>query len=204
MSTGDMHPSYGSGVVGEGDQSPGPSDSTSPPPAGPPGSQKQSRKRALSTSSDFQSSVHLQPLSQPNPTARSNERLPSIDSFHPTTQHQHQQRAQLLHESQSQRQLPHPQQTPPTHAHKPPPPPPPPHQGSHQHPPSTAEPSAPDYRSTLSPNGMGQYWKSVPDIGGRRASVSFPFESPELGRSAAGSTPGDISGFEWDDEIIDQ
>jgi len=62
----------------------------------------------------------------------------------------------------------------------------------------------PDYRTTLSPNGMGQYWKSVPDVGGRRASVSFPFESPDLGRSAAGSTSGDISGFEWDDEIIDQ
>ncbi|RPA96703.1 hypothetical protein L873DRAFT_1693752 [Choiromyces venosus 120613-1] len=204
MSTGDMHSSYGSGMAGEGDQSPGPSDSTSPPPAGPSSSQKQSRKRALSTSSDFQPSVHLQPLSQPNPTSRSNERLPSIDSFHPTTQHQHQQRAQLLHESQPQRQLPHLQQAPPTHAHQPPPPPPPPHHASHQHPPSTAETSAPGYRATLSPNGMGQYWKSVSEVGGRRASVSFPFESPDLGRSAAGSTPGDISGFEWDDEIIDQ
>ncbi|KAI5852871.1 hypothetical protein DFP73DRAFT_470925 [Morchella snyderi] len=202
ISTGDLHP-HGSGMTGEGDHSPGPSDSTSPPPNGPPSASK-SRKRALSSSSDFQTSVHLQPLSQPS--GRSNERLPSIDSFHPTNQHQHQQRAQhLQHEPQPQRQLPHPQQPPP-----PPPLPPPlthpnqpqPHQSPIQPPPSTCE--MPSGYRTISPTSMSQYWKGGPDVGGRRQSVSFPFDAPDMQRSAASSTPVDLCGFDWDDQAIDQ
>jgi len=85
ISTSDLLHPYG--IAGDLEHSPGPSDSTSPPPGvKPPPS---SRKRTLSSSSDFQTT--LQPLSQPLPQP---ERLPSIDSFH--SQH-------------SQRSLPHPQ-----------------------------------------------------------------------------------------------
>ncbi|KAL7271472.1 Glucose-responsive transcription factor [Rhizina undulata] len=199
ISTGDLH-SYGSGIPGEGDQSPGPSDSTSPPPAGPPSAQKSSRKRALSSSSDFQAPMHLQPLAQPNPNARGNERLPSIDSFHPANQLQHQQRAQhLQHEPQPQRQLLHPQQLSGTHAH-----PPPPQHSPHPVSSSSAEVPQPGYKPNQSPNGMGPYWRNYSDVGGRRASVSFPFESPEAQRPATNPLAGDNGLIEWDEEAIDQ
>lgn len=50
---------------------------------------------------------------------------------------------------------------------------------------------------------MGQYWKGGSDVGARRQSVSFPFDAPDLQRSAASSTPVDMGAFEWDDEAID-
>ncbi|KAF8243188.1 hypothetical protein K440DRAFT_647608 [Wilcoxina mikolae CBS 423.85] len=185
ISTGDLHP-YG--ITGEGEHSPGPSDSTSPPPAT--GPQRQSRKRTLSSSSEFQQSgVHLQPLSQTSSTAgRQGERLPSIDSFHPTNQHQHQQRSRLL-QHESQRQLPHPQSV----SHGPPRPPQPP-QGS----PDMQQ----QFPSSISTDGTRQnYWKGFQD---RRASVSFPYDMDSQRPSANNPILGDMKTFEWDEESIDQ
>ncbi|KAF8534170.1 hypothetical protein BDD12DRAFT_919030 [Trichophaea hybrida] len=185
ISTGDLHP-YG--ITGEGEPSPGPSDSTSPPPTT--GSQRQSRKRTLSSSSEFQQSgVHLQPLSQTSSTAgRQGERLPSIDSFHPTNQHQHQQRSRLL-QHESQRQLPHPQSV----SHGPPRPPQPP-QGS----PDMQQ----QFPSSISTDGTRQnYWKGFQD---RRASVSFPYDMDSQRPSANNHILGDVKTFEWDEESIDQ
>lgn len=176
---GDLHP-YG--VAGEGEHSPGPSDSMSPPPTSISSVQKQSRKRTLSSSSDFQSGVHLQPLS--GPLVRTSERLPSIDSFHPSNQHQHQQRSQHL---ETQRQLPQPGLAHGS-SHAPPP-------VALQHPSTTDIPSS--YKISLSPQ-EGQYIRSYPEGGIRKASVSFPFETSEA-RPVL-----DNSSFDWDEDAIDQ
>lgn len=179
ISTGDIH-AYASGMSGDNEHSPGPSDSMSPPPVSGM-SMKQGRKRTLSSSSDFHNALHLQPLGQQPLTPRP-ERLPSIDSFHPTNH------------------PPPPRQLPPPPQHQPPPPPPPQHPGS-----ASSEPNS-TYRAHSSPNGMG-YWKSRGGAGGaasaennRRASVSFPFETDR----PIGGPGGEFSQFDWNEQLVDQ
>jgi hypothetical protein len=179
ISTGDLH-QYG--LSGDGDHSPNPSDSTSPPPVG--GPPRGSRKRTLSSSSEFQQSgVHLQPLSQANPTGGRQERLPSIDSFHPITQHQHQQRSQLL-QHESQRQLSH--------------------LVGHSRPPQPQGPDAPqlrDYHSSISTDGTRHsFWKGSFD---RRASISFPYDMDSQ-LPSTNSPISEVKTFEWDEDSIDQ
>lgn len=188
ISTGDHHV-YG--LSGEGDLSPGPSDSTSPPPGG--GSagsaRKTSRKRALSSSSDFQLGVHLQPLSQTNATPRASERLPSIDSFHPATHQQHQQRSQLL-QHESQRQLP--------------PRPPPVRQQPNQQPPPGSASDNPQlgHHTSLTTDGTRHYWQGyadMPNLSGGGYQYDIDPHRPPAKPSTA-----EISTFDWDEEAIDQ
>jgi hypothetical protein len=179
-------------MSGEGELSPGPSDSTSPPPTSiveP----RPNRKRTLSSSSEFQRSiVHLQPLAQnnnPPAMARQAERLPSIDSFHPSNQHQHQQRSRLLQHESQRPQLP----PPPTVHHSRPPP-----QGN------TNQDIQQQFSSTtISTDGTRQpsYWKGFQD---RRASVSFPYDIESQRPTNNPLGLGEIKTFEWDEESIDQ
>ncbi|EWC46446.1 hypothetical protein DRE_04389 [Drechslerella stenobrocha 248] len=99
ISTSDMHP-YVTSV--EGESSPMESEETSPPPNL---GLRPSRKRTLSSSSEFPLGMHLQPLAQSSTLPRSGERLPPIDSFHSP---HHQQAPQI-----PQRQLPPPHIPPP-------------------------------------------------------------------------------------------
>lgn len=187
ISTGDLH-SYGPGAPGDGEHSPGPSDSTSPPPAQL-GTVKQGRKRTLSSSSGFHNALHLQPLTQQPLTPRPSERLPSIDSFH--TNHQH---------PPPSRQLPPPPQPQPPHqpSHQGPPPPP-----QHSNIPSSAssEPTS-SYRTHSSPNGVN-FWKGLSDSN-RRASVSFPFDAAERQVPSVKTAGSEHSSFDWDDELVSQ
>ncbi|KAI5787810.1 hypothetical protein FPQ18DRAFT_262738 [Pyronema domesticum] len=121
--------------------------------------------------------------------ARQAERLPSIDSFHPSNQHQHQQRSRLLQHESQRPQLP----PPPTVHHSRPPP-----QGN------TNQDIQQQFSSTtISTDGTRQpsYWKGFQD---RRASVSFPYdiESQRPTNNPVGL--GEIKTFEWDEESIDQ
>ena len=147
--------------------------------------------------------MHLQPLSQPNSTggtvagggggggAGGGERLPPIDSFHPSNQHQHQQRSRLL-QHESQRQLPHPQ-----------------HSVGYGHPQQLQGPSnAADryqqhlYPSSISTDGTRQpYWGGFTD---RRASLSFPYDMDSQRPPANNPVVGDVAAFEWNEESIDQ
>jgi len=187
ISTGsDLH-SYG--LQGESEHSPGPSDSTSPPAAatmaGGALQPRPSRKRALSPSSEFQQGVHLQPLSQTSSAGSRQERLPSIDSFHPATQHQHLQRSQLL-QHESQRQLPqplHPRASQDSDISR---------LQSQQHPPTS-----------ISTDGTRQnYWKGP--FQDRRASISFPYDMDSQRPSASSPITPEVKTFEWDEDSIDQ
>lgn len=182
---GDLH-SYG--LAGESEHSPGLSDSTSPPPAAAMAGgvlQPRPRKRTLSSSSELQQGVHLQPLSQATSAGSRQERLPSIDSFHPATQHQHQQRSQLL-QHESQRQLPqplHPRAS----------------QGS-----DVGRLQPQQYPSTsISTDGTRQnYWKGP--FQDRTASLSFPYDMDSQRPSASSPLTPEVKTFEWDEDSIDQ
>ncbi|RVD89598.1 uncharacterized protein DFL_000600 [Arthrobotrys flagrans] len=102
ISTSDMLPYNLTSV--EGESSPMDSEGTSPPPNL---SLRQSRKRTLSSSSEFPLGMHLQPLAQSPTLQRSSERLPPIDSFH--SPHHQSAPTQI-----PQRQLP-PPHIPPSH-----------------------------------------------------------------------------------------
>lgn len=117
----------------------------------------------------------MQPLAHAAPAARQGERLPSIDSFHPTTQQEHQQRSQLL-QHESQRQLPHP---PPQ---RPPPGPDNPGLGHH---------------TTLTPDGR-HYWQGYADL-----PLSAPGYQYDLDPHRPTTAPAEIT-FDWDEESIDQ
>lgn len=177
---------------GDGDMSPEPSDSTSPPSAMPVNSGvKQPRKRTLSSSSDFSTSLqhsgmHLQPLGLQQAPNQRTERLPSIDSFH---------------SSQPQRQLPSPH----------------PHTALHNFPKQQAQlaqpatpvsvSSAPDvssYRSQHSPGGANFFWKNdMHDIGRRTSGSSVHLDPMDVPRSSSLANIND-NALDWDEAAIDQ
>jgi len=174
MSTGEIH---GYGPFGEGEPSPGSMDTSSPTPMTGPAK----RKRTLSSSSDFHAPVHLQPLTQHSPVPRASERLPPIDSFHPTNQ-----LGALQHQTHSLPSMATSTQYP-----------------AQQTPPVSAS-SEVSYRAQQSPNGV--FWKGkVPDFGGRRTSSNVAFEgASEYPAAFSGGQKQQVASFEWDEDVVNQ
>ncbi|EPS41165.1 hypothetical protein H072_4959 [Dactylellina haptotyla CBS 200.50] len=183
ISTSDMHP-YGNLTSVEGESSPMDSEGTSPPPNL---GLRQSRKRTLSSSSDFPLGMHLQPLAQSPTLQRSSERLPPIDSFHSP---HHQPGPQI-----PQRQLP-PPHIPPSHSSS----------GLHSQRGSISSASVPPslIAHTSPTSGSSSCWR--PDSSEeviRRQSLSGPLDPIDITMSS-NIMKGPTKSFDWDEPTIDQ
>ncbi|KAF3163463.1 Glucose-responsive transcription factor, variant 2 [Orbilia oligospora] len=181
ISTSDMLP-YNNLTSVEGESSPMDSEGTSPPPNL---SLRQSRKRTLSSSSEFPLGMHLQPLAQSPTLQRTSERLPPIDSFH--SPHHQSAPAQI-----PQRQLP-PPHIPPSH----------PSSGLHSQRGSISSASVPPLIAHTSPtSGLSTSWR--PDsCEARRQSLSDPLEHTDVAMSSNMMKSSGKS-FDWDEPVIDQ